>query len=85
MRAGGVITLDLYLPYISPISPLYLQVRDGDVITLDPKARSLSVDISDAELALRRAAWQPRPRKPNTKGVLNNYARHAHCSTLVCA
>ena len=57
-------------------------VRDGDVITLDPKARSLTMDISDAELALRRAAWQPRPRKPNTKGVLNNYARHAHCSTL---
>ena len=60
-------------------------MRDGDVITLDPKARSLTMDVSDAELALRRAAWQPRPRKPNTKGVLNNYARHAHCSTLVCA
>ena len=60
-------------------------VRDGDVITLDPKARSLTMDVADAELALRRAAWQPRPRKPNTKGVLNNYARHAHCSTLVCA
>ena len=57
-----------------------------NVITLDPKARSLSVDVADAELALRRAAWQPRPRKPNTKGVLNNYARRAHCSTLVvCA
>ena len=54
------------------------------MITLDPKARSLSVDVAEAELALRRAAWQPRPRKPNTKGVLNNYARHAHC-TLVCA
>ena len=45
VRAGDVITLDLYLPYISPRSPLYLphispylQVRDGDVITLDPKA-----------------------------------------------
>ena len=57
-------------------------VRDGDVITLDPKARSLTMDVADAELALRRAAWQPRPRKPNTKGVLNNYARHVHRSTL---
>ena len=35
--------------------------------------------MADAELALRRAAWQPRPQKPNTKGVLNNYARRAHC------
>ena len=52
------------------------------MITLDPKARSLSVDVADAELALRRAAWQPRPQKPNTKGVLNNYARRAHCCTL---
>ena len=52
------------------------------MITLDPKARSLSVDVAEAELALRRAAWQPRPRKPNTKGVLNNYARHVHRSTL---
>lgn len=50
-------------------------VRDGDVITLDPKARSLTVDVSDAELAVRRAAWLPRAQKPNTKGVLNNYAR----------
>ena len=57
-------------------------VRDGDVITLDPKARSLTMDVADAELALRRAAWQPRPQKPNTKGVLNNYARHVHRSTL---
>ena len=55
------------------------QVRDGDIITLDPKARSLTVDVSDAELAVRRAAWLPRPQKPNTKGVLNNYARHVHC------
>ena len=55
------------------------QVRDGDIITLDPKARSLTVDVSDAELAMRRAAWLPRPQKPNTKGVLNNYARHVHC------
>ncbi len=50
-------------------------VRDGDVITLDPKARALSVDLSEAELAARRAAWTPPKPKPNTKGVLNNYAK----------
>ena len=58
------------------------QVHDGDVITLDPKARSLTVDVSDAELAVRRAAWLPRPQKPNTKGVLNNYARHVHAHCM---
>jgi len=50
-------------------------VRDGDVITLDPKARSLSVDVSDEELAARLAAWTPRAQKPSTKGVLNNYSK----------
>ena len=57
------------------------------MITLDPKARSLTVDVSDAELAVRRAAWLPRPQKPNTKGVLNNYARHVHvhCTCIAYA
>ena len=31
--------------------------------------------MSDEEMAARRAAWAPRPQKPNTKGVLNNYAK----------
>ena len=63
-------------------NPNLNQVRDGDVITLDPKARSLTVDVSDAELAVRLAAWLPRPQKPNTKGVLNNYARHVHAHCM---
>ncbi|MDI9349754.1 MAG: dihydroxy-acid dehydratase [Candidatus Symbiobacter sp.] len=35
-------------------------LRDGDVITLDATSGEISVDVSDAELATRRAAWQPR-------------------------
>lgn len=49
-------------------------LKDGDIITLDPKARGLTVDVSDAELAARKAAWTPPPAKPNTKGVLGKYA-----------
>jgi dihydroxy-acid dehydratase len=40
--------------------PLAL-VRDGDPITLDVPARTLSLDVPDAELARRRAAWTPPP------------------------
>jgi dihydroxy-acid dehydratase len=40
--------------------PLAL-VRDGDPITLDVPARTLRLDVSDAELARRRAAWTPPP------------------------
>jgi dihydroxy-acid dehydratase len=36
-------------------------VQDGDVITLDIPARRLSIDLTDEELARRRAAWQPPP------------------------
>jgi dihydroxy-acid dehydratase len=39
--------------------PLAL-VRDGDVIALDVPARSLTLQVSDEELAKRRAEWKPR-------------------------
>ena len=49
-------------------------VRNGDIITVDAENYQLTVDISDAELAERRAAWTPiQPRY--TKGVLAKYAR----------
>jgi dihydroxy-acid dehydratase len=35
-------------------------LRDGDKITLDAVAGTIEVDLTDAELAQRRAAWQPR-------------------------
>jgi dihydroxy-acid dehydratase len=34
-------------------------VRDGDVIELDVEARSLQLNVSDEELAKRRAEWTP--------------------------
>lgn len=38
-------------------------VRDGDQITLDVPARTLKLEVSDEELAARRAAWKPAPRR----------------------
>lgn len=50
--------------HVSPESylggPLAL-VRDGDMITLDVNARSIRLEVSDDELAARRAAWTPPP------------------------
>ena len=40
--------------------PLAL-VQNGDQITLDVAARSLHLHVDEAELARRRAAWQPPP------------------------
>src|SRR3546814_16173981 len=50
--------------------PLAL-VRDGDLITLDVPNRRLDVQLPEAELAERRAAWQaPPPRFERGYGVL---------------
>src|SRR5262249_55590240 len=35
-------------------------LRDGDLIEIDAEAGTLNVDLAEAELARRRAAWQPR-------------------------
>jgi dihydroxy-acid dehydratase len=54
--------------------PLAL-VRDGDLIELDVEARRLHLNVDEAELARRRAAWQPpAPRFQRGFGAL--YARH---------
>jgi dihydroxy-acid dehydratase len=47
---------------------------DGDIVSVDVEKRSLKVELSDAELAKRRAAWRPKaPRY--TKGVFAKYAK----------
>jgi dihydroxy-acid dehydratase len=49
-------------------------VNEGDSITIDAARRLLRLDVADAELAARRAAWRPRPPR-YTRGVLAKYAR----------
>lgn len=57
-------------------------LQDGDIVRIDarPEARSISVDLSEAELARRAAAAARHPRPP-LGGVLEKYAatvRPAH-------
>ncbi len=64
--------------HVSPEShaggPLAL-VRTGDLVTLDVAARSLRVEITDAELTQRRAQWRPPdPRYQRGYGAL--YSEH---------
>jgi dihydroxy-acid dehydratase len=55
--------------------PLAL-VRDGDIIELDVDARRLHLDVSDAELAKRRAEWKkPEPNLP-PGGYARLYIEH---------
>jgi dihydroxy-acid dehydratase len=49
-------------------------VQEGDSVTIDAHKLLIQVNVSDEELARRRAAWkQPAPRY--TTGVLGKYAR----------
>jgi dihydroxy-acid dehydratase len=51
-------------------------VHEGDSITIDAHQLLLQVNVSDEELAKRRAAWkQPAPRY--TRGVLAKFAKNA--------
>ena len=34
-------------------------LKDGDIISIDIPARSMNVELSDEEIAARRAVWQP--------------------------
>jgi dihydroxy-acid dehydratase len=50
-------------------------VRDGDLIELDVAARRLELKVSDAELAMRRAAWIP-PKPHYSRGFGALYEKH---------
>ena len=49
-------------------------LEDGDEITIDAERREINVNLSDAELASRRASWQPPPPYAE-KGLLAKYAK----------
>jgi dihydroxy-acid dehydratase len=51
-------------------------VREGDRITIDAHHLLLQLEIDEAELAARRAGWQP-PAPRYTRGVLAKFAKNA--------
>jgi dihydroxy-acid dehydratase len=56
-------------------------VEEGDRITIDAERRLLQLDVPEAELVRRRAAWRPRPVR-YTRGVLAKYARQVSSASL---
>lgn len=49
-------------------------IENGDTITIDAESRQITVDVSDAELARRKARWV-RPPLKYKRGVLAKYAK----------
>ena len=58
-------------------------VKDGDTIRIDAVTNRLDVLISDEEMAVRRAAYIPRPLMA-TNGVLYKYAKTVSSASKGC-
>ncbi len=76
--AYGTVVLHVS-PEASIGGPLAL-VKDGDMVELDVPARRLHLDVSDEELARRKAAGQP-PQKP-ARGYVKLYVEHVQQAHL---
>ena len=50
-------------------------VQNGDWIELDVEQRRLHLDVPEAELARRKAAWTP-PAPPSNRGYYKLYTDH---------
>jgi dihydroxy-acid dehydratase len=73
--SGG--TWGMVVGHVAPeaqVGGLIALVRDGDSVTIDADRRLLQLNVDDAEIARRRAAWQPPPPR-YTRGVLGKYTR----------
>ena len=58
-------------------------VRDGDIITIDAEKNSISVALSDQEIADRKASWKQPPLKVR-KGSLYKYAKTVSSASQGC-
>ncbi|MCA9261496.1 MAG: dihydroxy-acid dehydratase, partial [Planctomycetales bacterium] len=58
-------------------------VENGDAITLDAEANLITVDVSDDEMAARKAKWQAPPFKA-TRGTLYKYIKSVKSASEGC-
>ena len=57
-------------------------VRNGDIITIDADEQTLSVDLSEEDLASRRSQWKVPERLASVRGVAAKYAKLVSSSSL---
>ena len=81
MSGTGFGTVVLHVSPEAAIGGTIAMVRDGDLISLDVEARSLTLLVDEAELATRRAAWQPTHPTVN-RGYVQLYQRHVQQAHL---
>ncbi|KKK80805.1 hypothetical protein LCGC14_2819810, partial [marine sediment metagenome] len=76
-------TVVLHVSPESSVGGTLALVKDGDMIELDVKNRSLNMDVSAEEIEKRRLAWTaPEPRAK--RGFVNLYINHVEQAELGC-
>jgi dihydroxy-acid dehydratase len=80
--SGG--TYGMVVGHVAPeayVGGLIGLVKEGDQITIDAPQRLIQLDVPEAEIASRRAAWKaPEPRYRT--GILGKYAKLVSSSSL---
>lgn len=74
-------TVVLHVSPESSIGGTLALVKDGDMIELDVAGRKLHLDVSDEELAQRKAKWV-RPEPVATRGYVKFYIDHVQQADL---
>lgn len=80
--SGG--TYGMVVGHVAPeaaVGGMIALVQEGDTIMIDAPARLLQLNLSEEELAQRRAAWKPREPRYKT-GILAKYAKLVSSSSL---
>ena len=75
--SGG--TWGMVVGHVAPeayVGGLIALIEEDDSITIDAHTLTLNLNVSDADIAARRAAWTP-PAPRYTRGVLAKFARNA--------
>lgn len=58
-------------------------IHDGDVIVIDADQKTINMEVSDSELAIRRANWTA-PAYRSTKGTLYKFIKNVQSASLGC-
>ena len=58
-------------------------VKDGDIIVIDAKNKTINVKLSQEELAMRKAQWKA-PEPKHKKGILYKYAKIVSTASEGC-
>lgn len=81
MSGTGFGTVVLHASPEAAVGGNFAVIQTGDVITLDVPNRSLTVDLSDAELQRRKEKFKPQPPIA-TRGYVNLYINHVQQAHL---